>query len=71
VYGNVYHQGTVYFVTSVVVLILLTLLADPSTPDRSCTERSRGAIIAPNTSPESVQTRSRSDRSSGFLLKCS
>lgn len=34
-YGNVYHQGTIYPVTAVVVPILLKLLAEPSTPDRS------------------------------------
>jgi hypothetical protein len=33
-YGNVYHQGSVYPATQVVVSILLKLLADPATPDR-------------------------------------
>jgi hypothetical protein len=33
-YGNVYHQGTVYSATAFVVPTLLRLLADPSTPDR-------------------------------------
>jgi hypothetical protein len=33
-YGNVYHQGTVYSATPVVVPILLKLLTDSTTPDR-------------------------------------
>lgn len=34
-FGNIYHQGTVYEATAYAVPFLIELLDDPSTPDRS------------------------------------